>query len=162
MGAHALTEAGQAAAGLRVALAALQLAEQAAQGSGRWKDRHAARRSLPRLVEAADHAQRRRDDLVTPGLACLDGRVASAEAEVARLTAALQRYRTGNGETARRWHEAQRSASTLAGGLGAYRDQLDGLTRPARSSTAASVVRALPPPSPAYGPVTPADRGPSL
>jgi hypothetical protein len=52
-GAHALTEAGLAAAGLRVALAALQLAEQAAQGSGRWRDRHAARRSLPRLAVPA-------------------------------------------------------------------------------------------------------------
>ena len=61
---------------------------------------------------------------------------ASAEAEVAQLTAALQRYRARAGERARRWLEEHRSAGRLASGLDAYRDQLDGLARPMRTPTA--------------------------
>jgi hypothetical protein len=148
--------------GLRATLAELRLAEQAAQGSRSWRGRRTARRSLPPLAEAAGHAQRRWDDLVAPELARLDGEVASVEAEVGQLAAAVQRYRAGAGEPARRWLEAQRSAGTLAKGLDAYRDQLDGLARPARTPAAAAVARVLPRPSPTYGPTTPADVGPSL
>jgi len=154
-GAHGQTAAGQAVTDLRIALAELRSAEQAAQGSGSWRGRRAARRSLPLLAEAAGHAQRRWDDLIAPELARLDGEVASVEAEAEQLAAALQRYRVGAGEPARRWLEAQRSAGTLASGLDAYRDQLDGLGRPAPTPT-------LPLPPPAYGPATPADIGPSL
>ena len=71
-----------------------------------------------------------------------------------QLTAALQHYRAGAGEPARRWLEAQRSASALAGGLDAYRDQLDGLARPAGTPMPAPAAQVLPRPSPAYGPVT--------
>jgi hypothetical protein len=101
------------------------------------------------------------DELVAPELARLDGEVASAEAEVGQLAAARQRYQAGAGEPPRRWLEAQRSAGTLAKGLDAYRDGLDGLARPGRTPTAAAMARALPRPSPAYGPTTP-DVGPTL
>ena len=161
-GVYRQTAAGQAVTGLRATLAELRLAEQAAQGSRSWRGRRTARRSLPPLAEAAGHAQRRWDDLVAPELARLDGEVASVEAEVGQLAAAVQRYRAGAGEPARRWLEAQRSAGTLAKGLDAYRDQLDGLARPARTPAAAAVARVLPRPSPTYGPTTPADVGPSL
>jgi hypothetical protein len=158
-GAHQQTAAGQAMTGLRVALAELRSAEQAAQGSRSWRGRRTARRSLPLLAEAAGHARRRWGDLVGPELARLDGEVAAAEAEVEKLAAALQRYQADAREPARRWLQAQRSAGTLASGLDAYRDQLDGSARPAPTPTAA---QAFPLPSPAYGPATRADVGPSL
>ena len=161
-GAYGQTAAGQAVTGLRDALAELNSAQQAAQGSRSWRGRRTARRSLPLLAGAAGHAQRRWDDLVAPELARLDGEVASAEADVGQLAASVQRYRAGAGEPARQWLHAQRSAGTLAQGLDAHRDQLDGLARPARTPTAAAVARALPRPSPAYGPTTPADVGASL
>ena len=161
-GVHGQTAVGQALKGLRDALAELRSAEQAAQGSSSWRGRRTARRSLPLLAEAAGHAQRRWDDLVAPELARLDGEVASAEAEVGQLAAARQRYRAGAGEPARRWLHAQRSAGALASGLDAYRDQLDGWARPARSPTAAPAAKAPPLPSPAYGPATAADLGASL
>jgi conjugative relaxase-like TrwC/TraI family protein len=161
-GVHEQTAAGQAVTDLRVALAELRSAERAAQGSGSWRGRRTARRSLPLLVDAAGHAQRRWDDLIAPELARLDGEVASVEAEVEQLAGAVRRYRAGAGEPAHRWLEAQRSARTLASGLDAYRDQLDGLARPMRTSAAAPAAQALPRPSPAYGPATPADVGPSL
>ena len=161
-GAHAETEAGRAVMGLRAALAALQQAEQAARSSSSWRERRTAKRSLPLLAEAAGQAKRRWDDLVAPELARLDSEVASSEAEVGQLVAALQRHKAGVGEPARRWLEAQRSAGTLASGLDAYRDRLDGLARPARTPMATSAARGLPLPSPAYGPVIQADHGPSL
>ena len=161
-GVHGQTAVGQAVTDLRAVLAELRKAEQSAQGSGNWWSRRTARRILPLLAEAAGHAQRQWDDLVAPELARLDDEVASVEAEVGQLAAAVQRYRAGAGEPARRWLEAQRSAGTLAKGLDAYRDQLDGLARPARTPAAAAVARVLPRPSPTYGPTTPADVGPSL
>lgn len=109
----------------------------------------------------AHQGERRWDILVGPALARLNGEVASAEAKVAQLTAALQRYRARAGEPARRWLEAQRSAGGLASGLDAYRDQLDGLARPIRSPAAVNAA-ALARPSPAYGLITDAEHGPSL
>ncbi len=161
-GVHGQTAAGQAATDLRVALAELRSAEQAAQGSRSWRSRRTARRSVPLLAQAADHAQRRWDDLVAPERARLDREVACVETEVGQLAAALQRYRAGDGEPACRWLEAQRSARTFAGGLDAYRDRLDGLARPARTATPTPQAQALPRPSPTYGPATRAGVGPSL
>ena len=132
-----------------------------AQGSGSWRGRR-RRRSLPLLVDAAGHAQRRWDNLVASELARLDGEVASAEAEVGQLAAALRHYRAGAGEPARRWLEAQRTAGRLVRGLDVYRDQLDGLARPAPTPAATPVALALPRPWPVYAPATPADVGPSL
>ncbi len=49
------------------------------------------------------------------------------EAAVGQLTAAVQRHRAVSGEPTRRLLEAERSSGTLARGLDAYRDQLDGV-----------------------------------
>ena len=166
-GTYEQTEAGQTAAVLRQALAELRSTEQVAQGSRSWRDRHRASHRLPVLGQAANDAQGHWDAVVAPELARLEGEVAQAEAAVEQLTAVVQRHRTTSGDLARRWLEAERASSTLTRGLDAYRDQIDGVqidgvARPARAATAADAAVILPPSSPAYGPVTGTDLGPSL
>lgn len=54
-----------------------------------------------------------------------------------------------------------RDWSTEPSAPDAYRNQLDGVARPARTPAAAHAAVILPRPSPAYGPVTEVDLGPS-
>jgi len=161
-GTYDQTEAGQAASDLRHALGELRSTEQVAQGSPSWRDRHRASRRLPILGEAANDAQSHWDAVVAPELARLDGEVAKAEAAVQQLTAVVQRHRTTSGHLARRWLEAERTSGTLSRRLDTHRDQIDGVTRPAPTATAAEAPVILPGSSPAYGPVTGTDLGPSL
>ena len=92
----------------------------------------------------------------------LAGEVAKIEVAVEQLTAAVQRHRMVSGEPARRLLEAERTSGILARGLDAYRDQLDGVARPARTLAAAHAGSNRPAPVAAYGPGTEADLGPSL
>ena len=161
-GTYEQTQAGKAVSDLRDALAELRSTEQVAQSSRSWRDRRRASRRLPLLGEAANDAQCHWNALVAPELARLDGEVAKVEAAVEQLTAAVQRHRTTSAELARRWFEAERTSGTLTRGLDAYRDQIDGVARPARTPTAAHGAVILPHPSPAYGPLMDTDLGPSL
>ncbi|MGA3221467.1 MAG: MobF family relaxase [Acidimicrobiales bacterium] len=152
VGAYEGTGAGQAARELRAARAQLRAAEDTAKHGRSWGDRHASRRRVPALSEAANEAQRRWDALVAPGLADLNSDVANAEAVVAQLTAAVERHRAVPRETARRWLDAASTSGALARRLEAYRDQLDGVPlRPHPSAVAGAAPRSLHP-SPQWSP----------
>ncbi len=147
-GTYEQTKAGKAVSDLRDALVELRSTEQIAQSLRSWRDRHRASRRLPLLDDAAHDAQCHWNALVAPELARLAGEVAKIEVAVEQLTAAVQRHRMVSGEPARRLLEAERTSGILARGLDAYRDQLDGVARPARTLAAAHAAVIVPRPSP--------------
>ena len=161
-GAYEPTEAGRAVRDLLDARAELLAAEQTAERGRSWRDRHAAKRLLPALVEAARDTQCRWDGLVAPELARLDGKVAQGEAIVERLRADVQRHREVAGGTARQWLDAERTCHALARGLDAYRNQLSGLPRPASTGVPPQAAFRLPSPSPVSRPSAEPEAGLSL
>jgi hypothetical protein len=117
---------------------------------------------MPGLAAAANEASGHWDALVAPELARLDHEVAQAEVTVDQLTAAAERYRAASGEPIRRFLAAHRSTGELAREMEVYRNQLDGLGRPAPRPAVGRDASVRPRPAPASGPVPEPDTRPSL
>lgn len=161
-GAHEQAGAGQAARDLRRSRSELLAAEQTAQHGRTWRDRHAARRRLPALVDAAQEAQCRWEALVAPELARLDGEVADDDVALGQLAAAVERRRAVARQIARPLLDAERTYGSLARALDAFRDQPVGVSRPSATKGAFGGVRSVPNPSPVSRPWAGPDAGPSL
>jgi hypothetical protein len=80
---------------------------------------------------------------------------------VGQLTADLQRHRAVSAGSGRRWLEAESTSGALARGLDAYRDQLDGLSRPPAAGGAHQAALRRPSPSRVGQQVPGPDDGPS-
>ena len=158
-GAYGQTAAGQAVRDLRDALAELDRPNTAQHGRS-WRGRRTRQAEPAALTGAAGHAQRRWDALVAPSW-----RASTARLPVPKpmwdnwppLCNAIEQLRGTRPSVA----QAERS-SRARSRAGCYRDQLDGFGRPARTPAPRHMATVFPRPSPAYGPITEPDVGPSL
>ncbi len=147
-GAYQHTHVGRAVTDLAEAQAALSAARWRAEHGTSWRDRHGAAKEVGSCAEREKDAQLRWKIHVAPEAARLDTEVASHQTTVEQLSSGLERQTAASRLTSERAWNLQRTASRLAAGLDAHRDQLDGISASRSLQPAPSRSRGLQVPAP--------------
>jgi conjugative relaxase-like TrwC/TraI family protein len=153
-GAYQHTDAGRAVIDLAQAQAVLPAARWRAEHGTPWRDRHAATKEVGIWAEREKDAQLRLTIHVGPEATRLDTEVARHRAAVEQLSSGLERQAAASRLTSERAWNLHHTASRLAAGLDAHRDQLDGIPASPSLQPAPSRARGprVPGPTPQHEP----------
>lgn len=130
-GVYSDSEAGKAVRDLAQASAERQRAEQEAEHAHRWRDRRAASKEQAAWAKSEADAQLRHQTHVTPEVARLDRQIESCRAALNQLEAERHAYSQALHTLLETNATSSRTTSRLSKAVSAYRDEIDGVPRPA-------------------------------